>query len=69
MLATEQLRAWQVSPAVTERAERIVDELAADAALHGRVQGRDFRLTLTRDAACRHGTLCVEVIRDFSRSP
>lgn len=30
---------------MTERAEQIVAELAANAALHGRVQGRDFRLT------------------------
>jgi anti-sigma regulatory factor (Ser/Thr protein kinase) len=47
LLATTQLRAWDLSPEVTERAEHIVAELAANAALHGRVQGRDFRLTLT----------------------
>lgn len=34
---------------MTERAEQIVAELAANAALHGRVQGRDFRLALTFD--------------------
>ena len=50
LLATTQLRAWDVSPEVTERAEQIVAELAANAALHGRVQGRDFRLALTLDA-------------------
>ncbi|MEU9219243.1 ATP-binding protein [Streptomyces sp. NPDC048376] len=50
LLATEQLRAWPVSPGVTEHAEQIVAELAANAALHGRVNSRDFRLTLTLDA-------------------
>jgi anti-sigma regulatory factor (Ser/Thr protein kinase) len=49
LLATIQLRAWKLSPEVTERAEQIVAELAANAALHGRVQGRDFRLALTLD--------------------
>ncbi|GAA3822883.1 ATP-binding protein [Streptomyces phyllanthi] len=51
LLTTEQLRTWQVSPAVTERAELIVAELSANAALHGHVQGRDFRLALTLDPA------------------
>ncbi|MEU9346444.1 ATP-binding protein [Streptomyces sp. NPDC048278] len=46
LLATTQLRAWDLSPDVSDRAEQIVAELAANAALHGRVQGRDFRLTL-----------------------
>ncbi|MDQ1066319.1 ATP-binding protein [Streptomyces canus] len=50
LLAVEQLRAWPVSPGVTERAEQIVAELAANAALHGRANGCDFRLTLTLDA-------------------
>ncbi|MGA4902829.1 ATP-binding protein [Streptomyces griseoincarnatus] len=50
LLATTQLRAWDLSPDVTERAEQIVAELAANAALHGRVQGRDFRLALTLDS-------------------
>lgn len=49
LLAVEQLRAWPVSPGVTERAEQIVAELAANAALHGRVNSRDFRLALTLD--------------------
>ncbi|MFF9489132.1 ATP-binding protein [Streptomyces sp. NPDC014676] len=49
LLTYEQLRTWQVSPGVTDRAEQIVAEPAADAALHGRVQGRDFRLTLSHD--------------------
>ncbi|MFE2045859.1 ATP-binding protein [Streptomyces sp. NPDC059477] len=59
LLAVEQLRAWQVSPCVTERAECIVAELASNAALHGRVQGRDFRVALTLDMAT--GTVRVSV--------
>ena len=59
LLAVGQLRAWPVSPAVTERAERIVAELAANAAIHGRVQGRDFRLALSFDEA--RGILRIEV--------
>ena len=51
MLAAAQLRSWEVSPGVTERAEQIVAELAANAALHGRVHSRDFRLALTLDTA------------------
>jgi anti-sigma regulatory factor (Ser/Thr protein kinase) len=49
LLAAGQLRVWEVSPGVTERAEQIVAELAANAALHGRVHNRDFRLGLTLD--------------------
>ncbi|MER6627727.1 ATP-binding protein [Streptomyces sp. NPDC000987] len=59
LLAAEQLRAWDVSPGVTERAEQIVAELAANAALHGSVRGRDFRLALTLDAGT--GTLRIAV--------
>ncbi|MDQ1029721.1 anti-sigma regulatory factor (Ser/Thr protein kinase) [Streptomyces umbrinus] len=51
LLAVERLQAWQVSLAVTERAEQVVAELAANAALHGRVQGRDFQVALTLDEA------------------
>ncbi|WNM35667.1 ATP-binding protein [Streptomyces sp. Li-HN-5-11] len=43
LLATEQLRTWGLP---SDPAELIVAELAANAATHGRVQGRDFRLTL-----------------------
>lgn len=50
-LAVGRLRAWPVSPDVIERVELIVGELAANAALHGHVSGRDFRLALTLDAA------------------
>lgn len=49
LLAYERLSTWEVSPTVTERAEQIVAELAANAALHGRVPGHDFRLALTLD--------------------
>ncbi|MDX3232396.1 ATP-binding protein [Streptomyces sp. ME19-01-6] len=59
LLAVEQLRTWPVSPDVAERAELIVAELASNAALHGRVPGRDFRLTLTLDNIT--GTLRIEV--------
>lgn len=59
LLTAAEFRAWEVSPSVAERAEHIVAELAANAALHGRVQGRDFRLALDLDAAT--GTLRIEV--------
>ncbi|MFI2204108.1 ATP-binding protein [Streptomyces sp. NPDC020192] len=43
LLATGQLRDWDLP---LESAEHIVAELAANAVTHGRVPGRDFRLTL-----------------------
>ncbi|MGW0967067.1 ATP-binding protein [Streptomyces sp. NPDC002516] len=43
LLATEQLRSWGLP---LTPADQIVAELAANAATHGRVPGRDFRLTL-----------------------
>ncbi|MDO0933409.1 ATP-binding protein [Streptomyces sp. DG2A-72] len=43
LLATEQLRAWGLP---LDPARQIVAELATNAATHGRVQGRDFRLLL-----------------------
>ncbi|MEU6891135.1 ATP-binding protein [Streptomyces sp. NPDC046557] len=46
LLAVTELRSWDVPPSLTERAEQIVAELAANAVFHGRVQGRDFRLGL-----------------------
>ncbi|MEU0395779.1 ATP-binding protein [Streptomyces sp. NPDC006208] len=61
LLAVERLTAWQVSPGVADRAEQIVAELAAKAALHGRVRGRDFRLTLTLDATTGAGALRIAV--------
>ncbi|MFJ9897351.1 ATP-binding protein [Streptomyces sp. NPDC091280] len=48
-----------MSPAVVERAEQIVAELATNAALHGRVQGRDFQISLTLDPTT--GTIRVSV--------
>lgn len=44
LLAVEQLRTWGVP---YENAAVVVAELAANAALHGRVPGRDFRLGLS----------------------
>ncbi|MFF7069265.1 ATP-binding protein [Streptomyces pseudovenezuelae] len=43
LLAAEQLRSWGIP---LDPARQIVAELAANAATHGRVSGRDFRLTL-----------------------
>lgn len=54
LLATEQLRAWGIP---LDRAPHVVAELAANAATHGRVPGRDFRLTLYVVG----GTLRIEV--------
>ncbi|MFE2523773.1 ATP-binding protein [Streptomyces sp. NPDC059382] len=59
LLAVTELRCWGVPPSVTERAEQIVAELTASAVLHGRVQGRDFRLGLSLSPAPR--TLRIEV--------
>jgi anti-sigma regulatory factor (Ser/Thr protein kinase) len=41
LLATEQLRTWGLP---SDRAAQVVAELAANAATHGRVPGRDFGL-------------------------
>ncbi|WP_089101819.1 ATP-binding protein [Streptomyces hyaluromycini] len=43
LLAAEQLRAWGLP---LDPARQIVAELAANAAMHGRVPGRDFGLLL-----------------------
>ncbi|MCI4042324.1 ATP-binding protein [Streptomyces sp. TRM75563] len=59
LLAVERLIAWEMSPRVLERAEHVVAELAANAALHGRVQGRDFLVALTLDGTA--GTLRIAV--------
>ncbi|MFD0317815.1 ATP-binding protein [Streptomyces flavalbus] len=59
LLAVAQLQAWEVSPSVTDRAAQIVAELAANAALHGRVRGRDFKLVLALDP--RAGALRIAV--------
>ncbi|MEU1692228.1 ATP-binding protein [Streptomyces hirsutus] len=59
LLAVTELRSWGTSQDLTERAELVVAELAANAVLHGRVPGRCFRLTLAYDPAA--GCLRVEV--------
>ncbi|MGR8008922.1 ATP-binding protein [Streptomyces hypolithicus] len=55
LLATEQLRFWGLP---LEDAAQVVAELATNATTHGRVQGRDFCLTLTATAT---GRLRIEV--------
>ncbi|MET9295806.1 ATP-binding protein [Streptomyces sp. NPDC003077] len=59
LLAVTELRTWGAPQDLTERAELVVAELAANAALHGRLPGRCFRLTLAFDPAAIH--LRVEV--------
>jgi anti-sigma regulatory factor (Ser/Thr protein kinase) len=59
LLAVTELRSWGAPEDLTERAEIIVAELAANAVLHGRVPGRCFRLTLAFDPSA--GRLRVEV--------
>ncbi|MFI8350187.1 ATP-binding protein [Streptomyces sp. NPDC085596] len=54
LLAAEQLRSWGLP---WEEAGQIVAELAANAATHGRLPGRSFRLALH----AAHGTLRIEV--------
>lgn len=54
LLATERIRGWGLPH---EKAALIVAELAANAALHGRVHGRNFRLALSATA----DTLRIEV--------
>ncbi|MFF0888214.1 ATP-binding protein [Streptomyces sp. NPDC003456] len=54
LLAAEQLRSWGLP---SERAAHVVAELAANAATHGRVPGRDFGLLLYVVG----GTLRIEV--------
>ncbi|MER7733064.1 ATP-binding protein [Streptomyces erythrochromogenes] len=46
LLATSSLHSWGAPRELTERAELVVAELAANAVVHGHVPGRDFRLTL-----------------------
>jgi anti-sigma regulatory factor (Ser/Thr protein kinase) len=55
LLATEQLRSWGLP---LDPARLIVAELTANAALHGRVPGRSFRLALTMTA---EGVVRIEV--------
>ncbi|MET7850769.1 ATP-binding protein [Streptomyces avermitilis] len=46
LLTVTELRLWGAPQDLTERAESVVAELAANAVLHGRLPGRCFRLTL-----------------------
>jgi anti-sigma regulatory factor (Ser/Thr protein kinase) len=55
LLATEQLRSWELP---FDQARLIVAELASNAAVHGRVPGRSFRLGLLLTAPA---TLRIEV--------
>ncbi|MFJ4565592.1 ATP-binding protein [Streptomyces caelestis] len=55
LLAVEQLREWGV---LLDPARLVVAELAANAALHGHVPGRSFRVALSVTAP---GTLRVEL--------
>ncbi|KQX93144.1 ATP-binding protein [Streptomyces clavifer] len=41
LLTVTELRSWGIAPHITERAELIVAELAANAVFHGYVKGRD----------------------------
>ncbi|MEU2659482.1 ATP-binding protein [Streptomyces sp. NPDC007325] len=59
LLTLTELHFWGVPQELTERAEQVVAELAANAVLHGGLRGRDFRLGLAWDAAA--GVLRVEV--------
>lgn len=56
LLAIEQLRSWGVP---FDAAAHVVAELCANAVLHGRVAGRDFRLVLT---VTEVGALRIEVV-------
>lgn len=54
LLAVEWMREHEVPYGVTEAATQVVAELAANAATHGRVAGRSFRLALvTHDGVLR----------------
>ncbi|MDJ0465211.1 ATP-binding protein [Streptomyces sp. H27-C3] len=56
LLAVEELRAWGLP---LEAPAHVIAELAANAALHGHLPGRDFRLTL---AVVGDDVLRIEVI-------
>ncbi|MHB9757459.1 ATP-binding protein [Streptomyces sp. BYX5S] len=61
LLAVTELHTWGLPPDVTERAELVVAELAANAVLHGRAPGRDFELALTYTPLPHPGRLLIEV--------
>ncbi|MFI6804454.1 ATP-binding protein [Streptomyces luteogriseus] len=46
LLATEWLHTWDLPTGVTDTAAHLVAELASNAATHGRLPGRSFRLAL-----------------------
>lgn len=54
LLAVEQITqwGWPRDGERTEAAAIVVAELAANAVMHGRLPGRDFRLSLTLGSAC-----------------
>ncbi|MBO0914572.1 ATP-binding protein [Streptomyces laculatispora] len=59
LLTVTELQSWDAPPDLTERAELVVAELAANAVIHGRVPGRDFRLALAYAPPAEH--LRIEV--------
>ncbi|MFJ2946144.1 ATP-binding protein [Streptomyces sp. NPDC087226] len=70
MRFSKSARSRGVSPELTERAELVVAELAANAVLHGRLPGRCFRLTLVLDPAAGHLRIEVSDARgDLSPRP
>ncbi|TGB14021.1 ATP-binding protein [Streptomyces palmae] len=58
LLSVEQIRGWGLPH---EAAALVIGELAANAALHGRVPGRSFRLTLSTSTDGPTTTLRIEV--------
>ncbi|MFE2185394.1 ATP-binding protein [Streptomyces sp. NPDC059455] len=69
LLAVHQLTAWGFAPGVGgyDAAIVVVAELAANAALHGRVPGRDFGVRLAYDE--RSGVLEIEVSDTHEKCP
>ncbi|WGP13333.1 ATP-binding protein [Streptomyces sp. SH5] len=67
LLAVTQLHTWEAPQDLTERAELVVGELAANAVLHGLVPGRCFRLSLALEPTA--GRLRVEVVNARGESP
>jgi anti-sigma regulatory factor (Ser/Thr protein kinase) len=59
LLTVAQLRSWGMPSGVTEAAQHVVAELAANASTHGRLRGRDFLLALFTTAGDR--ALRIEV--------
>jgi anti-sigma regulatory factor (Ser/Thr protein kinase) len=59
LLTVAQLRSWDMPSGVTEAAQHVVAELAANASTHGRLRGRDFLLALFTTAGDR--ALRIEV--------